>query len=104
MRKIICQNDEHKRVFAHQLDDGTIDIVRQDQRFTVVGNDFIIYGTNPQGGSKTVLMVKDGKLQDDDLEFKDEEVKVDKKTDGDESQNPAEKTEKPDSKEVPKAD
>lgn len=104
MRKIICQNDEHKRVFAHQLDDGTIDIVRQDQRFTVVGNDFIIYGTNPQGGNKTVIIVKEGKLQDDDLEFKTEEVKDNEVADEKEIAEPDEKADKDEGDKVPETD
>lgn len=73
MRKILCQNCEPKRVFAHQLDDATIDIVRQDQRFTVIGTDYTIYGTNPQGSGKTVLIVKGGKLVEDDIDFKVDE-------------------------------
>lgn len=71
MRKILCNNSEHPRVFAHLLDNGTIDIVRQEQRFTVLGKDFTMIGTNPQGTGKTVLTVANGILVEDNLTFKE---------------------------------
>lgn len=73
MKKVLCSNSETPRVFAHILDDGTIDVVRQDQRFTILGESFTLIGTNPQGNGKTVLQVVDGKLLEDDIEFKVEE-------------------------------
>lgn len=72
MKKVLCNNTELPRVFAHILDDGTIDIVRQDQRFTIIGESFTLIGTNPQGGGKTVLQVIGGKLVEDDINFKEE--------------------------------
>lgn len=72
MKKILCNNSELPRVFAHQLDDGTIDIVRQEQRFTILGANFTILGTNPQGHGKTILQVVDGKLIEDDIKFKED--------------------------------
>ncbi len=82
MRKVLANDPEHPRVFAHILDDGTIDIRRQDQQFTIIGENFTLIGTNPQGTGKTVLMVKDKKLVEDDLQFKNEETK-----DGEEEPN-----------------
>lgn len=72
MKKILCNNSEVQRVFAHVLDDGTIDIVRQDQRFTIIGETFTLIGTNPQGDGKTVLQVVGGKLVDEDLKYKED--------------------------------
>jgi hypothetical protein len=72
MKKVLCNNTDLPRVFAHVLDDGTIDIVRQDQRFTVIGESFTLIGTNPQGGGKTVLQIVNGKLIEDDIKFKEE--------------------------------
>lgn len=73
VKKILCNNSELPRVFAHLLDDGTIDIVRQDQRFTIIGESFTLIGTNPQGEGKTILDVVGGKLQDEEINFKEEE-------------------------------
>lgn len=72
MRKILSNDAEHPRVFAHILDNGTIDIVRQEQRFTIIGTEYTVIGTNPQGGGKTVLVVKNGKLLEDGVIFKKE--------------------------------
>lgn len=72
MKKVLCNNTDLPRVFAHVLDDGTIDIVRQDQRFTIIGESFTLIGTNPQGGGKTVLQIVNGKLIEDDIKFKEE--------------------------------
>ena len=74
MKKILASNstDEFIRIFAHLLDDGTIDIVRQEQQFTIIGTDYILIGTNPQGGGKLVLQVKDGKLNTDEINFLEE--------------------------------
>lgn len=71
--RIVLSNDPgipRPRVFAHVLDDGTIDILREGHRITVIGEQFTLIGTNPQGNGKTILQVKDGKLVEDDLQFK----------------------------------
>jgi hypothetical protein len=77
MKKILESNPhpEFPKVFCHLLDDGTIDIVRQDQRFTIIGRDFTLIGTNPgvRYNHKTVIRVVDGKLIEDNIKFKEDE-------------------------------
>jgi len=73
MKKILCNDTEFTRVFAHLLDGGTIDIVRQDQRFTIIGESFTLVGTNPQGQGKTILNVVDGKVDTTEVKFKEQE-------------------------------
>lgn len=74
MRKVLCANSKYDRVFAHVLDNGTIDIQRQDQTFTIIPNadGFILIGTNPQGRGKTTLIVKGGKLVEETVKFKED--------------------------------
>lgn len=81
MKKILANDGFGKRVFAHLLDDGTIDFFREGHRVTVIGESFTLIGTNPQGTGKTVLQVVGGKLVEDDIKFK-EEIKEDKVEEG----------------------
>lgn len=83
MKKILCTELEEglpPRVFAYLLDERTIDIKRNidsngvaKHRFTIVGNDFTIMGTNLQGKGTTVIQVKNGKLVEEGLKFKEVE-------------------------------
>lgn len=73
MKRIQCSNSECNKTFAKILDDGTIDVKRQTQRFTVVGEQYSMIGTCSFCQSRTTLVVAGGELDDSDLTFKDKE-------------------------------
>lgn len=63
MKIIRCSNKpECDWIFARLYDEGTIELVRKDQRFTLTGKDFNILGTCKRCRSNTALVVKNGKL------------------------------------------
>lgn len=73
MRKILQDDEFGTSVFAHVLDDGTIDILRDKRhRFTIIGESFTLIGTHHQGTGQTIVRVKNGKLLEEDLKFKGE--------------------------------
>ena len=69
MKRIKANDSDH--VFAHVLGRGTIEIVRQKQKFVISGSDFMIIGTTPDGKEKMVVNVEDGVLVEEDLKFKE---------------------------------
>ena len=82
MRRILCDDEFGTRVFAHVLDDGTIDYLREKtHRVMVFGDNFTLIGTNPQGDGRTVIVVKDVKLVEEGLRFKGEDDGQQQKTD-----------------------
>lgn len=66
------------QVVAHQLADNHIELVRQDQKIIITGNDFSVMATSPKhvDGKNvyTTITATDGKIDEDDIEYKPEKT------------------------------
>lgn len=73
MKRILCSSPTGcDWPFANILDNGTIEIRRKHNLFTIIGKDVIFKGTCHRCSYSTALIIKDGKLQEDsDLVIKD---------------------------------
>ncbi len=72
-RKIL--SSDGRAIFAIAVSDKTIEIKRRDQKFTITGNDFSVVGTSRNSNKATMLIVKEGKIDDTQVKFaKDEDV------------------------------
>ena len=68
MAKKILSSDGQS-VFAVAVSDKTVEIKRGDQLFTITGNDYNIVGTPAKGKKATVLSVRDGKIDDTNVSY-----------------------------------
>lgn len=76
VKKILCSDPNCNNVIAHQISDKTVELKRLDQMTTATGSNWSLLATCPKHPEhKTSLVVNDGKLDDAELRFKEEEDK-----------------------------
>jgi len=69
-KKILSEDGES--IFAVAVSDKTIEIKRGKQKFTITGKDFSVTGTSRKGDKATIVMVKDGKIDESLVVFADD--------------------------------
>ena len=83
VKKILCSDPNCDTVLAHQLTDKTVELKRLDQMTTATGENWSLLATCPKHPEhKTSLVVNDGKLDDSELRFKEEQKEDSEDEDG----------------------
>jgi hypothetical protein len=81
MKKILCSKEGCSGVFAHQLSPRSIEIGRNNQKFLMTGLNWTMFGTCNWCSSRTSVTCENGKINEDELRYKEEEPVDPKKTD-----------------------